>query len=115
MQALCEYSWPGNVREVRNFAERMSLLHAGKKIGLGDLPSVMVDPKNKINGPRQSVVSTKSLRKAAKTRKPSKEALLDMLIRHNWNRSAVSRELGVPISTLRRLILKYRLKPPRTP
>ncbi len=32
------YSWPGNIRELRNLVQRMSILHRGELIGVGDLP-----------------------------------------------------------------------------
>ncbi|WP_130470463.1 sigma-54 interaction domain-containing protein [Candidatus Magnetaquicoccus inordinatus] len=38
LQLLKNYSWPGNIRELRNFCERMSILYAGQKIIAADLP-----------------------------------------------------------------------------
>ncbi|MCE9547267.1 MAG: sigma-54 dependent transcriptional regulator [Planctomycetia bacterium] len=36
--AITNYSWPGNVREMRNAIERGVILGSGEKIGLADLP-----------------------------------------------------------------------------
>jgi NtrC-family two-component system response regulator AlgB len=36
--ALKEYSWPGNLRELRNAVERAAILSHGPAIGLADLP-----------------------------------------------------------------------------
>jgi two-component system, NtrC family, response regulator AlgB len=36
--ALADYSWPGNLRELRNVVERAVILAAGKEIELADLP-----------------------------------------------------------------------------
>jgi len=39
MKQLDAYSWPGNIRELRNLCERMLILASGKKIGIQNLPS----------------------------------------------------------------------------
>jgi NtrC-family two-component system response regulator AlgB len=38
-QALLSYSWPGNLRELRNAIERAAIFATAAKVGLGDLPS----------------------------------------------------------------------------
>jgi len=38
IQILEHYSWPGNIRELNNFIERMVVLSIGEMIGLRDLP-----------------------------------------------------------------------------
>ncbi len=37
MAALCEYSWPGNIRELQNVIERGVILARGSVLGLADL------------------------------------------------------------------------------
>jgi len=37
--AICAYSWPGNLRELRNVIERAVILAKANKIGLEDLPA----------------------------------------------------------------------------
>jgi sigma-54 specific flagellar transcriptional regulator A len=36
--ALEKYSWPGNIRELGNLIERLSITHAGSEIDVADLP-----------------------------------------------------------------------------
>jgi transcriptional regulator with GAF, ATPase, and Fis domain len=36
--ALNRYAWPGNIRELRNYCERVSILHSGCGVEAGDLP-----------------------------------------------------------------------------
>jgi transcriptional regulator with GAF, ATPase, and Fis domain len=38
MAQLCAYRWPGNIRELRNVAERIALRHGGRDVGAADLP-----------------------------------------------------------------------------
>ncbi|CAA0090786.1 Nif-specific regulatory protein [Zhongshania aliphaticivorans] len=38
MRALKVYGWPGNIRELENLMERLSITHPGKLIGMNDLP-----------------------------------------------------------------------------
>ncbi|MBR57976.1 MAG: DNA-binding response regulator [Myxococcales bacterium] len=38
LEALCQYSWPGNIRELENVVERMVLLSDNTTFGISDLP-----------------------------------------------------------------------------
>ena len=38
MALLCAYRWPGNIRELRNVAERIALRHGGGEVVAADLP-----------------------------------------------------------------------------
>ena len=38
MEALREYQWPGNIRELENLMQQLSILAVGSSIELGDLP-----------------------------------------------------------------------------
>lgn len=42
LQAFLAYSWPGNVRQLRNTVDRAALLSAGPVIALDDLPQVIM-------------------------------------------------------------------------
>jgi sigma-54 dependent transcriptional regulator, flagellar regulatory protein len=38
MQCLMQYRWPGNIRELSNLLERLTVLHGGRTVQLKDLP-----------------------------------------------------------------------------
>lgn len=41
LTALQKYSWPGNIRELRNFIERASVLYSGQKITAAEVSSLL--------------------------------------------------------------------------
>ncbi|WP_448873167.1 sigma-54-dependent transcriptional regulator [Desulfobulbus propionicus] len=49
MQCLLSYDFPGNVRELKNIIERVSVLSAGPIISPKDLPGDLQNPKNDYN------------------------------------------------------------------
>ncbi len=40
VEALQNYSWPGNIRELRNTIERVVIMHPHVKVGVSDLPAL---------------------------------------------------------------------------
>ena len=40
MKILCAYDWPGNIRELKNLVERLSIMVTGDEIASGDLPDM---------------------------------------------------------------------------
>jgi sigma-54 specific flagellar transcriptional regulator A len=38
MASLCEHHWSGNIRELANLLERLTIMYPDKVVGLGDLP-----------------------------------------------------------------------------
>jgi DNA-binding NtrC family response regulator len=45
MKALLNYSWPGNIRELRNVLERLLMLAQGREIEINDLPESVFRPE----------------------------------------------------------------------
>lgn len=48
LQCLMSYNWPGNIRELENFCDRLSVLVTGNKVELSDLPEKILSNKNVI-------------------------------------------------------------------
>lgn len=44
LKALLEYRWPGNIRELRNVLERLTVLASGREMTVDDLPASFRDP-----------------------------------------------------------------------
>jgi DNA-binding NtrC family response regulator len=49
LQALLRYTWRGNVRELENLIQHMSILFTGKTIDVQDLPEKYLLPENQTN------------------------------------------------------------------
>lgn len=98
--ALTSYSWPGNVRELKNLVERYSVLYPGKSIGSKMLPPDVLSSLSK-SGSDDALLRGREA-----------ESIRSALVRNNWNRSKAARFLGIPLSTLRRKIESFGIRPP---
>ena len=105
MDALCHYTFPGNVRELENILERAITLCEGSNIGAADLhlpepvpePAVMTDTATELEPgavPLDTYMDN-----------VEKEALLKALERTRYNKTAAAKLLGITFRALR-----YRLK-----
>ncbi len=124
MTVLQNYAWPGNVRELRNVLERAAVLCGDREIQPEDLrlsrdarwsrdatslpmpaapsqPAIAAEP----------VPTTKSGAADARThlKDMERQLILDALIHNQYNKAAVARELGIPLSTLKRRLKDYRI------
>ena len=90
---MMRYDWPGNVREVRNFVERM----------LVDLPDVDI--------PATSLPS-EMMATNASAEVTERERLLTALMSTRWNRSKAAESLRWSRMTLYRKMAKYSIAPP---
>src|SRR6185295_16178586 len=51
MKWLTAYEWPGNVRQLRNVAERLIVRRCGSVVGVDDLPAVVRDRRSATTPP----------------------------------------------------------------
>jgi transcriptional regulator with PAS, ATPase and Fis domain len=98
-EAMLAYSWPGNVREIKNVIERAVVLTSGSIIELGDLPvefrSVGASAQPGGGGNRLEEIE--------------KRTLQDALLSAEWNVSAAARSLGISRNTIRYRMQKHGL------
>ncbi len=103
MQALREYPFPGNVRELENVIERAATLCEGSTIRAADL-ALKPTPPADIAATGKSTPGDDSDKLEEVLEDKERQLIRDALERHRWNRTAAARELGL---TLRQL--RYRL------
>jgi two-component system, NtrC family, response regulator HydG len=101
-QKLLAYSWPGNVREMKNLAERLVILSGGGAIEVADLPSeiggVKIAAATAAGSPVGGQVSLNDL---------MKEHILAVLASVGNNKSKAADVLGIDRSTLYARLKEY--------
>jgi two-component system NtrC family response regulator len=99
MRVLCDFPWPGNVRQLRNCMERLVVTTEGLTIHLEDLPEELRTV------PRQGVVTLdEAVQEAEKT------AILAALAQCNQHRERAAELLGVSVRTLHYKMSRYALQ-----
>jgi two-component system, NtrC family, response regulator AtoC len=108
MARLTDYGWPGNIRELRNFIERLQILHEGHEVRAVHLPS-------EFNGaPATAGIAAPAadgsyLVSLAEVEHRHVERVLSAT---GWNKARAARVLEVDIKTLNKKIRDFKLGPP---
>lgn len=112
MKYLMEYSFPGNIRELRNMLERMIILSDDKIIGIENLPleikmkSDTVENKTVIGlGPLKEILE----KEIFSLDEVEKVVIAMALQRTRWNKQETAKILGIGRTTLYEKIRKYKL------
>jgi DNA-binding NtrC family response regulator len=111
LNALQQYAWPGNIRELQNVIERAVLLGRGPRITPEDLPPQVVK-----SGGADSLfvaphVGRLTLKEALEG--PERQIILQVLRENNWNRNATADQLGVNRTTLYKKMRRLGLDQPQ--
>lgn len=107
MQALSEYHWPGNIRELENIIERSVILAKGDTIGIHDLPEFLHKSAEPSAAGIPAPPNAKSLREALKS--PERQAIRNALEQAGWNRKEAAAMLGINRTTLYNKMKSYDL------
>lgn len=99
MQALLEYDWPGNIRELENVIERAVILTKGDTIARHDLPEPLQKKGTDLFSLRISdnpgVISLKERLKGSEG-----QIIQQALEQVSWNRKKAAQNLGINRTTL---------------
>ena len=101
-QILMSYSWPGNVRQLKNAVDTMVVLAAGPKLNLASLPPDIRPAAGAATGGMNNLVGI-SIEQA------EKELIRNTLKLMNGNREQAAKSLGIGERTLYRKIKEYGL------
>jgi len=115
---LLDYPWPGNVREINNFCERISVFCTEEELGeaavrlalnIGSSRQAPAQPSPSANAaPRAANGITSASADLTKARgEAEKELIADALRRCGSSRTLAAKSLGIDKSTLWRKIKKY--------
>ena len=94
MQALREYAYPGNVRELENILERATALCFDSQVGLDDL-QLAADPEDEGGSSMSGETLDDHINRV------EKQAILEALAKTGFNRTAAARLLGITFRSLR--------------
>ncbi len=100
---LVAYEWPGNIRELENLVEKLSIMSEGQMVELKDLPSGMLQEKLH-PGQGQEQDRNHSLLDM------EKKEVLSALQRNSWVQSRAARDLGLTQRQMSYRINKFNLK-----
>lgn len=114
ISVLSHYDWPGNVRQLQNVVERLTILCSGDSIGVQDLPSELLD-----NTPLfiPAVAERSGVPLAAPSsemRDIEKDAIINALTQSNGNVVKAARALGLGQATVYRKMKRYKIRVERT-
>lgn len=97
--ALTRYSWPGNVRELRNAMERASLLSPGGLILPEHLPTRVQAIADEPTPPPNAATADLEV--------IERQAILQALRQHHFNRTETARALGISRRALQYKLQRY--------
>lgn len=100
-QKLRAYSWPGNIRELRNFCENTVVLHRSQQVSAEALDAKFLAPTVSTSEPLNTELPT--LRIEDHDRRLLKEALIKV----NGNRTKAAALLGISRRTLHRKLVQW--------
>ena len=105
---LMSYSWPGNIRELKNWVERAINLAKGNILTLHDFP---IQCANLILTKNNSVkIARAKTGLAASIEMAEKDNIKSALERYEGSKDLVSKHLGIGRATLYRKIKKYKIE-----
>ena len=114
MKALEDYSWPGNVRQLRNIVEKMTVLSGGGKLTIDDVPVEILEggdrgatdasdtPQANVTAAVAEVTQTMSLADS------EKEKILSVLESVRGNKSKAADILGISRRTIHRKMNEWK-------
>ena len=105
-QALLNYSWPGNIRQLKNVLHCSACMREGHEIKTSDLPVEVLKPSLP---ELTSATSPSPIFVEATPPSPERLRLINALEGNRWNVTRAAKALGVSRSTLHRKIKMHGL------
>jgi two-component system response regulator AtoC len=113
LEALQEYDWPGNIRQLENLVKRYVILGSEDEVTrdlIAARPNASFEPEIPLDGP----VSLKEITQKAVT-EIERKVILRTLQAHHWNRKRAARALSISYRSLLYKIRDAGLSSPGSP
>ena len=104
LDALTNYHWPGNIRELEHTIERAVLLGKEARIGLQDFPPSLVARNDHVLPLANAVAKSYTLKDL------EKEYIMRVMETVGGNKTEAAKTLGVDRTTLYRKLEEYKVK-----
>jgi len=106
MEFLTNYSWPGNIRELENFLERLFIVADNPKVSLKDVSHMLKKTSKELN---KTQVHPQITSMTPPT-EPNAEEILEALKQNNYIVARAAKDLGMSFRQLRYRIKKLGLE-----
>jgi len=100
MEALLNYPWPGNIRELKNFVERLAILNDGDVVTLRDMPEKIQRYKSEHTKPIDVTLPEQGLNFYEAVEQFEKALIIQALDRTDWNKNKAAALLTMNRTTL---------------
>ncbi len=104
---LMNYSWPGNIRELRNFCENSVILKQGKLLVSNDLESKFSEKNEASTGSDFKTMESNAGIPSLSLDANEKQLLRNALLKSSGNRTKAAELMGISRRTLHRKLLKW--------
>ena len=100
MEALCNFDWPGNVRQLRNVIHRACVVSCSSNVSVEELPDFVtaVRDAQPVGNEEQKVMTLAEI---------EKEIITATLLKYNGSKKLAAAELGVTARTLSNKLRLY--------
>jgi DNA-binding NtrC family response regulator len=103
-----DYAWPGNIRELRNAAENLVVLHPGREVGPSDLdPRYRSSPTPFSSRAATDVAVPREVTPSLDREANEKRLLREALAQAGGNRTKAAELMGISRRTLHRKLLQW--------
>ena len=109
MQALIQYDWPGNIRELENLLERAYILESTAELTPESFPSELFDNAEPMTGIPIDISDTLAAVRQKGLAEIERRYLKEVLSRNKGKVNASAKEAGVGTRQLNKLMHKYKL------
>lgn len=103
MNTLSNYAWPGNIRELRNLIERLTILYAGENININQLPKEFITSETNKNDSNNDQFTRSLLEN-------ERDIIVEALHECQWRKGLTAKKLGISRHALKRRIQKLGLE-----
>jgi DNA-binding NtrC family response regulator len=112
LQCMSTYPWPGNIRELENLVERLTIIKGSGMIEINDLPSKYRTPTAAVVRSEIQEVAIEGLDFNSAVDQFENQLILRALEKTGWNRNQAALLLRLNRTTLVEKIKKKGLRPP---